>query len=75
MYRMGQILLEMNCLESPDSHDSNSGTYIQICPLEAKLWRSGSCWLFVYLFSFPIQIQLFSLNSSNYEKCCISLDT
>ena len=74
MYKMSQILPNVKCQESPCFYNSNDSTYIQICPLEAKLWRSGSCWVFVYLFSIPDQKWPFSVNSLNYRKYHISPD-
>ena len=74
MYKISQILPKVERLESPCFYDSNNSTYIQIHSLEAKLWRSGSCWVFVYLFSIPDQKRPFSVNSLNYGKYCISPD-
>ena len=74
MYKINRILPKVEHLESPHFYNSNDSTYIQIHSLEAKLWRSGSCWVFVYLFSIPDQKRLFSVNSSNYGKYRISPD-
>ena len=74
MYKMSQILPKVERLESPRFYDSNDSTYVQICSLEVELWRSGSCRVFVYLFSIPDQKRLFLVNSSNYGKYRISPD-
>ena len=74
MYRMSQTPLEMNRLETPDSHDSDGSTYVRIRALWQEIQHSGVCRVFVYLFPFPIQIWPFSLNSSNYGKYRISPD-
>ena len=73
-YKISQILLKVKQLESPHFYNSNSFTYVRICSLEAELWRSGSCHVFVYLFSIPDQKRPFSVNSWNYGKYRISPD-
>ena len=71
---MSQIPLKINRLETPDSHDSDGPTYVRIRALWQEIEHFGSCRVFVYLFSFPIQIWPFSLNCSNYRKYRISPD-
>ena len=74
MYKISQILPKVERLESPRFYGSNDSTYVRIRSLEAELWRSGSCRVFVYLFSIPDQKRPFSVNSSNYGKYRISPD-
>ena len=59
MYKISQILLKFECLESFHFYNYNGSTYDWIRSLEAELWRSRSCHVFVYLFSKAVVLSQF----------------